>query len=417
MTFIASMLRREGLLEDARAHVLEALKLLETEPDADFARALGERASVEAFAGNATLADEYSARALAEAQALGLSDRDLAELLVNRGIAHALASRSIQAAANFREGIRRAEAAHDGFAIARGLLNLGDALASIDPPAAIEATRSAMAICRRLGDRYLMAALAGNLILDLLMTGDWDEARRVYADEISDDEIEDRGLGWAVAMLHAFSGDRPRLDVALAPLQQGVTEDQQDQAATATAMGASAALAGDNAEALRHAVHALDFGTTLGLHSDAVRWAWPIAADAALALDDRAEIVRLLDWLDGHPPGNVPAVLRAEHQRIRARLLAADNEAGAAGQFEAAVNALRNLSLPYHLAICLLDAAEYQAATGDERQAAHMAAEAGMIAGELGAQPLIDRAARWTASVIATPMPESRDIEQETPIS
>jgi class 3 adenylate cyclase/tetratricopeptide (TPR) repeat protein len=404
MTFIASMLRREGLLEDARAHVLRALRLLETEPDADFTRALGERASVEAFAGNATLADEYSALALSEAQALGLSDRDLADLLVNRGIAHALASRTIQAAANFREGVRRAEAAHDGFATARGLLNLGDALSSIDPPAAIEATRSAMAICRRLGDRYLMAALAGNLVLDLLMTGDWDEARAVYLDEIGDGEIEDRGLASAVALLHAFSGDRPRLDMVLATLRRGVSEDQQDQAATATGLAASAALAGDNAEALRSALEALKFGDTLGLHSEAVRWAWPIAADAALALEDRTEVVRLLDWLDGHRPGNVPAVLRAEQQRIRARLLASENDPGAGEQFESAVNALRTLSVPYHLAICLLDTAEYHAATGDEREAVQTASEARVIADELGARPLVERAARLTGSVDGHPI-------------
>jgi tetratricopeptide (TPR) repeat protein len=417
MTFIARMLRREGLLEDARAQVLQALELLEREPDADFVRALGERASVESFAGNATLADEYSALALSEAQALGLPDRDLADLFVTRGIAHALASRNIQAAANFREGVRRAEAAHDGFASARGLLNLGDALSSIDPRAAIEASRSAMAISRRLGDRYLMAGLAANLIQDLLLTGDWDEARQIYADEMSGDAIDDRTLAWGAATLLAFSGDRPRLDVALATLERGVTEDQQDQASTATALAASAALAGNNAEALRHALQALEFGDTLGLRSDTVRWAWPIAADAALALDDRAEVVRLLGWLDGHRPGNVPAVLRAEQQRIRARLLAAEKDPGADEQFLAALDTLRNLSLPYHLAICLLDAAEYQAATGDELQAQQLASEAGGIADALGARPLIERAARWAGPVSGTQRGDARDIEHGSPVA
>ena len=388
MTSIATMLRRDGLLEDARAQVLQALELLETDQDADFVRALGERASVESFAGNATLADEFSALALSEAQALDLSDSDLAELFTTRGIAHALASRQIQAAANLREAVRRAEAAHDGAATARGLLNLGDALSSIDPPAAIDATRSAMAICRRLGDRYLMSGLAANLIQDLLLTGDWDEARRVYADEMSDDAIEDRMLAWGGSTLLAFSGDRPRLDVALASIQRGVSEDPQDLAASATALAASAALAADNAEALRHALHALEFSDALGLHSDTVRWAWPIAADAALELGDQAEVVRLLDWLDGHRPGHVPAVLRAEQQRIRARLLATDSDPAAGEQFEAAVNDFRDLGLPYQLAICLLDTAEYRAATGDERQALQRATEAGAIAAVNSARAL-----------------------------
>jgi hypothetical protein len=388
------------------------LELLETEPDADFVRALGERASVESFAGNVTLADEYSALALSEAQAMDLPDRDLADLFIIRGIAHALASRLIQAAANFREGVRRAEAAHDGFTSARGLLNLGDAMSSIDPPAAIEATRSAMAITRRLGDRYLMAGVAANLIQDLLMTGDWDEARRVYADEMSG-ALEDRTIAWGAATLFAFSGDRPRLDVALATLERGVTEDQQDQAATATALAASAALAGDNAEALRHALQVLEFGDTLGLRSDTVRWAWPIAADAALALDDRAEVVRLLDWLDGHRPGNVPAVLRAEQQRIRARLLAAERDPGSGEQFEVAVNTLRKLNLPYHLAMCLLDTAAYHGERGDDRQAVELATEAGVIAGRLGARPLIERASHLAGPAAGTLGADVRDVEHE----
>ena len=414
MTFIATMLRREGRLEDARTQVHQALKLLETESDADYVRALGERASVESFAGNATLADEFSAVALSEAQALDLPDGDLAELFVTRGIAHALAGRLVQAAANLREAVRRAEAAHDGFATARGLLNLGDTLSGIDPPAAIEATRSAMTICRRLGDRYLIGALTANLIQDLLLTGDWDEARRVYADDLNDDPSGDRIVAWGAATLWAFTGDRPRLDVALATLELGVTEDPQDQASTATALAASAALAGDSAEALRHALQAVDLADMMGLHSDTVRWAWQIAADAAIDLGDAAEVVRLLDFLDGHRPGHVPAVLRAEQQRIRARLMATENDRAAGEQFDFAVNALRDLGSPYHLAMGLLDSAEYRAATGDDRQALQLATEAGAIASELGARPLIERAARLTGPVSA---PDARDIEQDAPIA
>ena len=374
----------------------------------------GERASVESFSGNAALADEFSALALSEAQALDLSESDLADLFVTRGIAHSLASRQIQAAANLREAVRRAEAAHDGAATARGLLNLGDALSSIDPPAAIEATRSAMVICRRLGDRYLLGGLAANLIQDLLLTGDWDDARRVYHDEMGDDALEDRTVAWGASMLWALSGDRTRLDPALAVLEHGATEDPQDRAATATALAVSAALAGDNAEALRHARQAVELGETLGLQSDTVRWAWPVAAEAALELGDQAEVVRLLDLLDGHRPGHVPAVLRAERQRIGARLLATRNDPAADEQFATALNTMRDLGSPYHLAICLLDAAEFRAASGDDRQALRLATEAGVIAGVLGARPLIARAEQLPEPSHADPTRSDSDVAVAT---
>ncbi len=399
-TSVAATLRRLGHLEEARTLIRGALSVLEVDPDRDFVVALQELASVEAFSGNTLLSDELSARALAEAQAMDLPDADLAELFVTRGIAHGLASRHRQAAANFREGIRLGESAHNSFVTARALLNLGDSLASVDPQAAIEATRSAMTICRRIGERYILTALSSNLVMDLLMTGDWEEGRRV-CDQTHDDGLDyDPAAAWSQGLLAAFSGDRPRLETALTVLRREKTEDPQSLAATGTVFAAAAALAGDHAEALDHARKTVEFADALGLRSDTVRWAWPIAADAALALGDRAAVTHLLDVVAAQRPGHVPAVLRAEERRIRARLLALDNDPSAAAEFEGVEKNLRDLDLPYHLAVCLLDSAEYQAAAGDQHRADELAAEAAHIATTLGAMPLLDRAEHLTGSAV-----------------
>ncbi len=397
-TSVAATLRRLGHLEEARSLVGDALSVLEVDPDRDFVVALQELASVEAFSGNVLLSDEVSARALAEAQAMDLPDGALAELFVTRGIAHGLASRHIQAAANFREGIRLGESAHNSFVSARAMLNLGDALASVDPQAAIETTRTAMTICRRIGDRYLLTALSSNLVMDLLMTGDWEEGRRVCAQAHDDGLDDDPAAAWSEGLLAAFSGDQQRLEAALTVVGREVTEDPQSLAAIGTVFAAAAALAGDHTEALARARKTVEFADALGLRSDTVRWAWPIAAEAALALGDRDAVTQLLDGVAAHRPGHVPAVLRAEQRRIRARVLALDNDASAADEFEAATKALRELELPYHLAGCLLDFAEYALATGDQERAESFAAEAARIAAQLGAGPLLARAERLSTS-------------------
>ncbi|MBA2455375.1 MAG: AAA family ATPase, partial [Nocardioidaceae bacterium] len=140
-TQLSASLRRHGRLEEARTRISGALKVLQADPDADTVAALAEMATLEAFGGNAPEADQGSAAALSEAQALDLPDAVFAELFTIRGIVHGLANRPTQAAASFREAARRSEATQDSAAAARALLNLGDALVSIDPAAAVEALR------------------------------------------------------------------------------------------------------------------------------------------------------------------------------------------------------------------------------------------------------------------------------------
>jgi hypothetical protein len=67
-----------------------------------------------------------------------------------------------------------------------------------------------------------------------------------------------------------------------------------------------------------------------------------------------------------------------------------DPDAGSA--FTTAINALRELGSPYHLAKGLLDYAQYLTATGDTQAAEQLAAEAGTIAERLRAKPLIQLA-------------------------
>jgi tetratricopeptide (TPR) repeat protein len=398
-TQVGAVLRRQGRHEEAHQRVSDALMVLRAEPDVDTVNALAELASLEGFIGNTSKAFELSVTAFSEAEALGVPDAVLAELFIIRGIVLSLASQPVQAAANLREAIRRAEASQDSAAAARAQLNLADALLSVDAQASAEAARAAMVHSRRIGYLDLLGYTMANLIQALLMTGDWESARQVHATATTQDELGDhRAVAQCAAVLYALSGDDTRLAEVLSIIERGETEDPQDRAMTAMALGAAAALAGDHADAVRHASRAVSHGSVLGPRNDGVRWAWPIAADAALALREVAEVTRLLEWIGGYPPGHVPQVLRAESLRIRAKLFGTGSDPETDAAFAAAVTASRQLGSPYHLSVCLLDRAEYVAATGDVQAAEQLAAEADELAERLGALPLIARARRLTKS-------------------
>ena len=179
------------------------------------------------------------------------------------------------------------------------------------------------------------------------------------------------------------------------------SEDPQDRGGVATARAAAAASTGDHEQTLHHALEALHVGEALSLRSDIVRWAWPMAADAAFALGDTAEVAQLLETLERHRPGHVPTVLRAERLRIRARMSAAADDPAATESFEAATQAFRDLGSPYHLAVGLLDHAEHLVASADRTTAGQLATEAGTIADALRARPVVGRARDLRSSIDA----------------
>jgi tetratricopeptide (TPR) repeat protein len=397
MTGVGHVMGRQGRLNEARTTLQQALTGLEADLGADTVVALSQLAVVEAFSGDSPAADRLSAAALSHAQALGLSDARLSDLLMRRGLVHIFANRPVQAVASYREALRRAEASQDSAAAARALFNLADALVSSEPIAAVDAARTAMVHFRRIGHRQSIADATSNLMQALLMTGDWDGADHAYMETVKDDDELRRHpmLAQSTVLLRALRGDSQgdREGLHLIAQLDG-TDDPQDLAGMATARAAASAAEFDFEESLSHAQLAVGHADVLGFGADSTRWSWPLAADAALALGDLREASQLVDLLDQQPRGHIPPVLRAESQRIRARLLAAQADPSAADAFDAATQGFRQLGSPYHLAVGLLDQAEYLTATDDPQTAQQLAAEAEGIAERLGAQPLLKRVRR-----------------------
>ena len=145
---------------------------------------------------------------------------------------------------------------------------------------------------------------------------------------------------------------------------------------------------GDAAGCLEHAQRSAETGTRLGLHSDMVQLAWPLAARAATAAHDDAATKALVGMLDGRHEGELSPLLRAELALTRARVLPdAQARASALGD---AVAASREAGSPYHLALALLDLADAIRSVG--RDAPELVADA-MSIGRVLRSPLVVRRA------------------------
>jgi outer membrane PBP1 activator LpoA protein len=175
------------------------------------------------------------------------------------------------------------------------------------------------------------------------------------------------------------------------------SEEPQDKARISLVEAFTAASRGQPQDALRLARGTLAHVGALGISSEHLRWAWPLAARAAHELGDTAATGELLALLDACQPGHLAPMQRAERDLVRARLAAADDPQVAAEAFADAVGSLRELSTPYHLAHGLLDHAEYLTRHDKAEAALQAIEEANDIAARQRCQPLLDRATALTS--------------------
>jgi class 3 adenylate cyclase/tetratricopeptide (TPR) repeat protein len=387
-------LRKWGRHAQARERLAAALEVLRADPDADTIRALGQLAITDVFAGSPD-ADSMSAEALILGQAIGTDDGQIGNLILTRGIYLTTVGRHREAIAYLSEAARLATESGDNLNLGRVLLNLADTLSATDAVAAAQAARTAAGHLRSAGAREYLAAAVMNLVEAMLQTGDWDAAEAELTHAMDADGLEDLEYlkcyrGWFAAL----RGDAATAEVMLGQLPTvQANEDPQDQAVVSLVEAFCAAARGQPRDALEHARSALGHAAAIGISSEYIRWAWPLAARLAHDLGDDATSRELLTLLDSSPPGHLAPMLRAEGDLARARLAAAGGDQAADAAFAAAISRLRAMSTPYHLAQGLLDHAQHLSRGGDGATAAVALAEAGDIARRLACQPLLDRIA------------------------
>jgi tetratricopeptide (TPR) repeat protein len=389
---VGRAMRRQGRHEDARRVLREALGALEEAPDADTVGALEQLSSLESFAANLEESQRLITEAFRLAQALALPLERYVPLFTGLGIANDSEDRHVEAVAAYREAVRLADLAGAGHEKGMAELNMSDSLLAQGLwSESAETARLAVATLRRSGSAAWSFA-TGNLLQALLFAGRWDEVEEIARDAKAEGGADDPYFAWCTAMLEAFRGNTEELpSLVEAVHRMAGSEDPQDRSTVAVTDSIVAACAGDIRLAADRARDAIAEGEQIGGASEGIRWCWPIAADSALTLDDLDEVDSLLDWAARRPDGHLHPVVRADRERVRARLLAARGDAGADDLFIHAVQQLRALGSPYHLAIGLSDYAHHLASTGRAEDGGPLKAEAQLIAQQLGARPLLAR--------------------------
>ncbi len=388
---LGGVLRRQARHEEGRRSLEEALQVLERDPDSDTVEALNSLASLEAFSGNTDVARQVEARAFGLAQELGLPLRSFVRLFISQGIIDDSADHHVQAVSAYREAIRLAEVTGESDQLGIAYVNLSDSLLAQGSWAeAVDAAQTGVRLQRRAGSAMWTIA-AGNLMQALILSGRWAEAVEVGASGHAEGGTDDAYLAWIVHTLAVFQGAEPSPELLTTVRGLAATESPQDRMMAAITECIDAAAQQNYARALELGRVALVEGEQIGLAGEGSRWCWPVVADAALALDDLDEVERLLAWCEERPIGYLSPVVRADRLRVQARLQAARGEPAARAAFERAIEALRELKSPYHLAIGLADFASYLAQAGDEAQSAKAAGEARAIADRLGAAALRER--------------------------
>ncbi|MFL6240965.1 MAG: AAA family ATPase [Actinomycetes bacterium] len=401
-TTVGSALRRQGRLEEARTIVRRALDdlMAEGRDGEDIVLALAETAQVELQSGTdeaLTIAHD----ALRRAEALGLEGATLVRLLVVVGMAARMRNARSEATAFLREALRLSDAVGNTPGKSAAGLNLADVLVETDAAAAVEVAQQSVVDARRTGNRFLLPTTIANLVLALLLTGDWDRAEEECNREVEPGRVPPM-VAYVLAFIHALRGRLDGLDELVAVVVESApAEDAQEQAGAACTQALASFARGDHAETIAHTMRALEVAAGLGPSHETVRWSWPVGVEAALALGDLARAEQLLTWVDAHPIGHLAKVQLVDRHRLGAKLLATTGDSNAAEQTKSAVAAARAFGSPYHLALALLDQAELLLRDRELDAASAAAAEARTIGQRLRCQPVLDRAAAIVRDEVA----------------
>jgi class 3 adenylate cyclase/tetratricopeptide (TPR) repeat protein len=258
--------------------------------------------------------------------------------------------------------------------------------------ASLELLRDSLALARKLGSRPLEWGALAETTYPLYMLGRWDEALSVLP-EPSEEQTRSGGvlLSLLTGVLEIYL-QRGRLEEArklfslFEHLEKSI--DVQDRSCYFAARASLARAEGRFADALADAEIAIEAASTLGFGQQASKQALVTALEAALQLGEQAKARELIEAIEEAPPGLRAPFLAAQAHRFRGRV--DRNEA----DFVAAQRVLRDLSLPFWLAVVQLEHAELLLSGGGGNEVEKLLAEAREVFERLEAGPWLDRVAK-----------------------
>ena len=254
----------------------------------------------------------------------------------------------------------------------------------------------ALAMTRARGDRVMERQLMASKISSLAALGRWDEAEAL-AETLGMEAADERNIFYlsdalvGIARIRVARADNASLERTMDVIALGLeSTDTQVRSSCATAKAIAVQALGEPAEALELARPVIG-----GEDPGSRRYAYAEACLAAWRLDDEAELIELIAYVEGLPPGGAAPSMRAQADRF-AGLLAArrgDQRLGAK-RLRRAADGFRELRYPFELGQVLLEHGETLVEDRRADEAERLLAEAGATFAELRAKPWLERVRR-----------------------
>jgi predicted ATPase/DNA-binding SARP family transcriptional activator len=363
----------------------------------DVAAVAAELGGIHATLGELEPAAERIDQAVEMAEALDLPDV-LSDALNSRSLVLLKTGREHDALSTLERALKIARDRPLGRQLLRSLYNLSFCLGVWDRTVeTMPLNLEGLELARERGDQFQEQSFIFNLVWVQMDLGDWDAALRQAA-ILGESEVLPwlRGiLPWLLVQRGELAEARRTLET-LAPL--AMREGVQSRSLEAWARAAVQRAEGRARESLDAAEEILARRPVLGGRHSYVKLAFVEAVEAAFALDDVNRVVELLcEWELRAAELRTPFV-EAHEQRFAAQLAARRGEEDAVeSSFLRATDIFRDLSMPFYLAVTLLEHGEWLAGEDRREDAEPLLAQALETFQRLKARPWADRAAQARA--------------------
>jgi class 3 adenylate cyclase/tetratricopeptide (TPR) repeat protein len=331
---LANILRHQlGRIEPAR-EVLEPFRSTEGDTDQVVrAEALAELSAVLAFGG-----DLDQALPLLEDALTTLENQQswsaLADALVTRGVYLIWRGRLQEGRGVLRHALTLAEEQDATTVALRARLNLGQVLLELDRlQEAIAEADEGLAITRERGDRDTERKMLGLVIWPLQALGRWEEATSKGSTLIAAQSYVDAVFAAASLVEIAYA----RADEAMVDRCHALALTAEDSTYVDRRICADLVLAREEIErgapdkAVRRMMRAV---RERGVSGDALRQAYAVGVEAALAAGEQSTIEEFETFVGGLPPARATPLLRAGRARLRAELAHRTGDEAASERFE-----------------------------------------------------------------------------------
>jgi class 3 adenylate cyclase/tetratricopeptide (TPR) repeat protein len=396
-----------GRLREAVEEMDRSFQVLKDDPpDEDLAMLAAQVGRFFFFAGERDLAAERIEQALEIAEPMWFPEV-LSQALNTKSLILLAKGRRREGIALLKYALEVALENDLGSAALRAYNNLSELVSQADQyEEARDIVGRGLSLARKLGNRFWERILLGQSY-PLMALGDWDQVlaqgRELAVENISTARGAFLSSLGVVPQIHLARGD---LEGAKRPLKlfedARDSDDVQERSNYALGTALIDMAEGHPADALAHAIAAMELSEAQGWGSETAKEAFGAAVEAALALGDTAKAEELISFVEDLPPGYVPQMIRAHCSRFRGRLAAIEGAAERAEQeFKAAAGSFRELATPFPLAVTQLEYAEWLVQEGRAEEAAPLLSEARGTFERLGATPWLERVDRAGAGRLA----------------